>query len=62
MHSFQVGCEWFSQSQDDDIPLLLTGREWYLSGIGGWRHSAVAHRMWAALRRNWAHRAEPLPF
>ncbi|SDZ09654.1 hypothetical protein SAMN05421736_10660 [Evansella caseinilytica] len=36
MHSFQADCKWFSQSQDDDIPLLLTGREWYLSGIGGW--------------------------
>ncbi|SDY25280.1 hypothetical protein SAMN05421736_101780 [Evansella caseinilytica] len=44
MHSFQTGCEWGYQSQDGDIPLLLTGREWYLSGIGGWRHSAVTHR------------------
>ncbi|SDY74652.1 hypothetical protein SAMN05421736_103194 [Evansella caseinilytica] len=34
MHSFQAGCEWFSRSQDGDIPLLLTGREWHLSGIG----------------------------
>nr|WP_139189528.1 hypothetical protein [Evansella caseinilytica] len=24
MHSFQVGCEWGSQSQDGDIPPLLT--------------------------------------
>ncbi|SDY59357.1 hypothetical protein SAMN05421736_102358 [Evansella caseinilytica] len=24
---FQPGCEWFSRSQDDDIPQLLTGRE-----------------------------------
>ncbi|SDY09529.1 hypothetical protein SAMN05421736_101354 [Evansella caseinilytica] len=36
MHSFKAGYEWGSQSQDGDIPLLLTGREWYLSGIGGW--------------------------
>nr|WP_281243526.1 hypothetical protein [Evansella caseinilytica] len=43
MHSFQPGCEWFSQRQDDDIPPLPIGP-------------------WAALRRNWAHRAEPLPF
>ncbi|SDZ10381.1 hypothetical protein SAMN05421736_10690 [Evansella caseinilytica] len=33
MHSFQTGYEWFSQSQDDDIPLLLTGRERQLGGI-----------------------------
>ncbi|SDZ42673.1 hypothetical protein SAMN05421736_112111 [Evansella caseinilytica] len=44
MHSFQAGCEWFSRSQDGDIPPLLTGRERYLGGIGGWRHSAVAHK------------------
>ncbi|SDZ64135.1 hypothetical protein SAMN05421736_1247 [Evansella caseinilytica] len=51
MHSFQAGCEWFSRNQDGDIPLLDlhvlhrvnlrrvtadAGREWYLSGIGGW--------------------------
>nr|WP_139189613.1 hypothetical protein [Evansella caseinilytica] len=26
MHSFQAGCEWFSQSQDGDIPPLPIGR------------------------------------
>ncbi|SDY13429.1 hypothetical protein SAMN05421736_101461 [Evansella caseinilytica] len=34
MHSFHPGCEWFSQSQDDDIPPLLTGRGQHLGGIG----------------------------
>ncbi|SDY47532.1 hypothetical protein SAMN05421736_10258 [Evansella caseinilytica] len=34
MHSFHADCEWFSQSQDDDIPPLLTGRGQHLGGIG----------------------------
>ncbi|SDZ47809.1 hypothetical protein SAMN05421736_1148 [Evansella caseinilytica] len=34
MHSFQAGCEWFSRSQDGDIPPLPIGRGQHLGGIG----------------------------
>ncbi|SDY01864.1 hypothetical protein SAMN05421736_101151 [Evansella caseinilytica] len=39
----------FEQTQDDDIPPLLTGREWYLSGMGciEWNHCLYEHALFA---------------